>query len=422
MTPSDRLAAYLLLLTICHAITVRAADAPAPPPLGSPDAVASIEHPFGFRGDGSGRFPGATPLTEWSGDKNIRWNTRVGPGYSSPILTGQSVIVTSEPDLLICLARADGKEQWRLRTTPADVPDDAGRKAATDYEPPKNGSGQAAATPVTDGQTVYLVFANGIVRAVGVDGKPKWTACIDAPPTTGYGRAASPILVDGKLIVHMSGLYAFDRATGKQLWANADAKSTYATPASLKVGTEQMIVTPAGDVVGAADGKAVASAIGMAQQASPIIGADGIIYFAGDSTDAIRLGPKYKDEEAWSGPGTGDTFSSPVLADDTLFVVNGEGKLFAFDAKGKGDNAPLIDGRPLVDPHEGAPAVFSSLTQAGKYLFLVSNSGEMVVLEATREAKLVAKNHLSTGGGASPVFSGKDIFLRDGDRLVCIGN
>ena len=34
--------------------------------LGSPDFYPSPEHPVGWRGDGSGRFPGATPPTKWS--------------------------------------------------------------------------------------------------------------------------------------------------------------------------------------------------------------------------------------------------------------------------------------------------------------------------------------------------------------------
>src|SRR5437764_1255579 len=82
----------------------------------------------------------------------------------------------------------------------------------------------AAATPVTDGKTIYAIFANGIVRAVDLDGKPRWTKCIAAPLSTGYGRAASPLLVDGKLIVHMTSLYALDAETGKQRWVNEDAK------------------------------------------------------------------------------------------------------------------------------------------------------------------------------------------------------
>ncbi len=35
-------------------------------PLGSPDFYPSPEHPVGWRGDGSGRFPGATPPAVWS--------------------------------------------------------------------------------------------------------------------------------------------------------------------------------------------------------------------------------------------------------------------------------------------------------------------------------------------------------------------
>jgi hypothetical protein len=61
------------------------------------------------------------------------------------------------------------------------------------------------------------------------------------------------------------------------------------------------------------------------------------------------------------------------------------------------------------------------MSLAGKYLFLTSNHGETVVLEATQEARLVSRNRLPAGGGASPVFSGQDMFLRGGDKLLCIG-
>src|SRR5690349_15315013 len=75
--------------------------------LGSPDFRPTPEHPFGWRGDGSGRFPGATPVTEWSATKNVRWSVVVGRSYASPILTEKYVLIMSEPDLLLCLNRAD---------------------------------------------------------------------------------------------------------------------------------------------------------------------------------------------------------------------------------------------------------------------------------------------------------------------------
>jgi hypothetical protein len=67
------------------------------------------------------------------------------------------------------------------------------------------------------------------------------------------------------------------------------------------------------------------------------------------------------------------------------------------------------------------PAAYASITLAGKYLFLSSNRGETVVLEADRRARLVRRNKLSVGTGSSPVFCGDQMFIRDGDRLFCIG-
>ena len=78
-------------------------------PLGSRDFTPSVTRPFGWRGDGSGRFLGATPPTVWSMAKNLRWSTPVGSAYSSPILTDRLVFAASEPNLLICLDRTDGK-------------------------------------------------------------------------------------------------------------------------------------------------------------------------------------------------------------------------------------------------------------------------------------------------------------------------
>ncbi|HLX62800.1 MAG TPA: PQQ-binding-like beta-propeller repeat protein [Planctomycetota bacterium] len=395
-------------------------------PLGSPDFRPSQAHPFGFRGDGSGRFPGATPPTEWSAKKNIRWSTAVGRSYSSPILTDKCVLVTSEPNVLLCLDRANGQILWKVESNPADLPDEKSRKGAADYEAPKNGSGMAAATPVTDGKFVYVVFANGIVRAIDLSGKPQWAAYIDAEQSTGYGRSSSPILCGGKLVVHMTNLYAFDPANGKQLWVNTDATSQYGSPTSFKLGDADLIVTPNGDVVRADNGKSAATGIGLGHNSSPVV-SDGVIYFDENAVNATRLNAAFKGEELWSASIMGDVFGSPLIDEPRpqgsglLFTATGKGELFAFDTKGKGDQDPVINARALFGENEGGPIAYASVTLAGKYLFLNSNQGDTVVLEATREAKQIAKNTLAAGSGASPVFSGKDMYLRAGEKLLCIG-
>ncbi len=391
-------------------------------PLGSPEFRPTLEQPFGWRGDGSGRFPGATPVTEWSATDNVRWAAVVGRSYSCPVVTEKSVLVTAEPNFLICLDRANGSVRWKIEIKPSDLTNKEGQTAAEKYEAPKDGSGLASATPLTDGTAIYAVFANGIVCAVGLDGKRKWTACIDAEPTTGYGRSSSPIIVAGKLIVHVSNLYAFDPATGRQLWVNTEAKSSYGTPVHLRVGDADLIVTPNGDVVRAADGKSVNSDIAHTSHSSPIQCGEGVVCFGNTETLAFRLNADFKEEELWNGMLDSDVFGSPLLHDNTLFITTDAGALSAFAADGKGEQEPLIKGRKLFESEStSGPTAYASLTLAGKYLFLNSNRGEIVVLEATREARLVSRQRLPDGTGSSPVFSGGDMFLRDGEKLWCIG-
>jgi outer membrane protein assembly factor BamB len=391
-------------------------------PLGSAEFRASAQHPVGWRGDGSGRFPGARPVTQWSMTKNVRWHTVVGTSYSSPIATDNAVVVTSEPNLLVCVDRTSGKVLWKARAEPGDLTNEKERQAAGEYKPPKDGSGMAAATPLCDGTTVYAVFGNGIVMAVDMEGKRKWAAFIDAEQSTGYGRSASPIVVGGKLIVHMTNLYALDPTTGKRLWVNTQAQSSYGTPVGFKVGEVDLIVTPAGDLVRAADGKNMGGDLAMCHHSSPI--AEGNkVYFGDSQVTALGFDAELKGKELWSGVVPDDVIGSPVLSGDILFMVSGKGELYAFDAgKEHGGNA-VIEARPLF-PNAGqraTPVTFSSLTLGGKYLFLSSNTGETVVLEATREAKEVGRNRIKSGAGGSPFFAGGEMFLRDGEELYCIG-
>ncbi|MEI7834098.1 MAG: PQQ-binding-like beta-propeller repeat protein, partial [bacterium] len=85
-------------------------------PMGQANFAPSSKSPIGWRGDGSGRFPGATPVTDWNlkTQKNVIWQTKL-PFFScsGPIVVGDKVFTTGEPDLLICLDAKTGKELWR---------------------------------------------------------------------------------------------------------------------------------------------------------------------------------------------------------------------------------------------------------------------------------------------------------------------
>src|SRR5687768_15193883 len=96
-----------------------------------------------FRGpNGGGIQDGARLPAELGATRNVAWKTALPPGYSSPVVSGDSIFVTAyEGDKLLTLAldRASGKERWR-RESPRD------RREKLDQR-----NGPASPTPVTDG-------------------------------------------------------------------------------------------------------------------------------------------------------------------------------------------------------------------------------------------------------------------------------
>jgi outer membrane protein assembly factor BamB len=126
-----RLLPLLLLATIAHAVEA---------PYGHQDFYPSPERPVGFRGDGSGDFPGATPVSEWrdgtvqpytkTGQKgkfetlittdekahNIVWRTEMpGWGNGQPTVVGDRVYTTSDPDQITCTDAHTGEIRWSKR-------------------------------------------------------------------------------------------------------------------------------------------------------------------------------------------------------------------------------------------------------------------------------------------------------------------
>jgi hypothetical protein len=93
-------------------------------PLGSAEFYPSPEHPIGWRGDGTGCYPGATnPPTVWyqkaNGEsKNILWKTKLFCySWSTPIVVGDKIFTLSDPYDLVCLNKNTGKILW-IRSFP----------------------------------------------------------------------------------------------------------------------------------------------------------------------------------------------------------------------------------------------------------------------------------------------------------------
>lgn len=97
--------------------------------LGHQDFIPTPTRPVGYLGDGSGQWPGATPVTEWdqASGTNIVWKAEV-PAYStagSCIVVGDRVFSLAERCWLLCHDAATGRELWRRAVVPqADLLDE----------------------------------------------------------------------------------------------------------------------------------------------------------------------------------------------------------------------------------------------------------------------------------------------------------
>ena len=115
-----------LLLTSVSIATAAAPKMAASVPLGSTNFEPTPERPVGWRGDGSGRYPGATPPTSWERQTNgngyaakgIAWMTPLpNSSAATPIVVGDRIFLTSEVFDLVCLEKQTGRVLW-IRSNP----------------------------------------------------------------------------------------------------------------------------------------------------------------------------------------------------------------------------------------------------------------------------------------------------------------
>ncbi len=250
--------------------------------LGSPDFRPSPEQPVGWRGDGTGKFSGATPPMNWSlkdgKGTNIAWRTIMPfDSPSSVIAVGDKLFATGNNYELICADKLTGKILWVKPVSPYDAATKEEREANKEVfdkldqqaqqrdallakitDPGTNGvfqlggeiskidgvmngevikllvaagnldknyksgiggeGGFMAATPVSDGKFVFAWNGWGVTACFDLDGNRQWIRYDKLVPQE-HGHYGSPLLVGDLVITYVGRQYlAFDKKTGKDAW------------------------------------------------------------------------------------------------------------------------------------------------------------------------------------------------------------
>ena len=381
-----------------------------------------------FRGPrGNGSSSDKQVPTEWSDSKNIKWKLRLpGAGFSSPIVVGERIFVTSFSGSrnrvkrqLVCVDRQTGVAAW---TKVVDGVSDGGDRGASNH-------GQASHTPVSDGERVYAMFGSSGVIAFDLSGKQLWKQNLGNERAARFGTASSPILHRDHLIVtagaESESIRALDKKTGKEVWKTeaGSLSGTYSTPLIVTnpKGIEELLLSVTFELwsLNPTSGKLNWFAETRVDTAAvpSLIAHDGMAYVIGGrrgGRTAVRIDGKGDVTESgvlWSTSG-GAYVPSPVLHEGRLFWVNDSGIASCIDAKtGKQIARKRLGGR-----------FYASVALIDNKLYAVNRSGETHVLKATPEFEQIALNKLSDDSEfcGSPAISNGQLFIRSDAFLYCV--
>lgn len=369
----------------------------------------------------------AAPPTKWNGAEGIVWTADVpGRGNGSPIVVGDRVILAtcdeeSGSQSVLAFDRKSGKQLWQkvIHT------DGAMRK--------NNRSTGASSTPASDGERIYINFANHeavIATALSMDGQSVWqTNFTKYQIHQGYG--ASPALYKDLVLVAADAkgggaIAALNRLDGKIVWKRERPSApNYPSPIVHNIdGKDQLLMTGCDlvtsldpltgntywETAGATtecvtstvtDGKHIYTSGGYPKNHMSAVKADGSKQVAWENNERVYV-------------------PSLLIKDGFLYGVLDAGIAMCWEAAtGKEMWKKRLGGNYSASP-----------VLVGDLMFATSESGETHVLRISPQgAEEVAKNKLGDEVFATPTVSRGQIYMRyavqDGpkrsEKLVCIG-
>ena len=413
------------------------------------------------------RGPDGTGITSerdlpesWTEDENITWKTPIrGLGVSSPIVSAEKIFVTSQigfapvaqgfhPTLVQGDAGRDdlrtlGARQGEVSSSVTFVVSAFNRtdggllweytiQAEGALTPVHRKHNLASASPVTDGNLVYAWFGTGQIVALDMDGKLVWSRNLSLEYTAFgivWGHASSPVLHGDLLILlcdHETEAYmvALDTLTGVERWKvdRGAGLRSYSTPSVVPGSSGEQLMVNSSVRLESYDPRTgeLLWYAGQPNQFPTAVAThhDGVVYTSRGHRSgpymAIRTdgrGDVSETHVLWRVPTGAPYLSSILYYEGLIYMVNGSGIATCVDAQ---------TGRRVWQERVGGQFSASPVAGDGK-VYLVSETGETIVLRAGRRFNVISRNDLGEHMIASPAISNGQIFLRTDKNLIAIG-
>ncbi len=387
----------------------------------------------------SGSVAGGNYPADLGSDKVVWKAPLPGKGCSTPIVLNKTIYLTAPVENHDAVLAYDwsGSELWRVQF---------GEQNPGKH---RNGSGSNA-SPVTDGQAVYVYYKSGTFAAVNLEGSVRWKTNLVqrfGKDTLFWDHGTSPVVTDEYVVMARmhhgeSWLAAFNKTDGELAWkvprnyaTPTEGDHGYATPLVIQYnGKESILVWGAEHLTihDVADGSVVWSCGDFNPEAkklwpsiaTPVIVDDmAIVSFGRNDRGLPRLygirltgaGDVTATNHVWLRDDISSFVPSPVAYKGNVYLVRDKGEVECIDPRSgksiwsdafpKNRSAfyasPLIAGDKLYAPREDG-VVFVASVAGGKFELLGENDmGEPVI--------------------GSPVPVHNRLLIRGEKHLFCVG-
>lgn len=391
-------------------------------------SLASAENWPGWRGPrGDGTSLEREIPTRWSGTENIAWKTAVpGEGHSSPIIWNDHLFLTTAlketpARVLLAFDRRTGAPLWQQTVVKAPL------------EAKNNENSFASATPVTDGEKIYVTFLDRdevVAAAYSFSGKELWLVRPGRFKSQ-WGFSHTPRLFEDKVIVvcYSKGenfVVALSRADGRTVWKTPGENPTqsYSPPLIREMGGRVQMIVPGNKAVTSYDprtGKRLWVVDGLADDSviTPVYHekTDLVLSCTSWPTKVLLAikpdgqGLVTSSKVVWKTSEGAPYVPSPLAVGDWFFTSSYVGKAaHCYEAA----TGKILWKEPM-GLHHASPVTANGL------VYFLNDDGVMHVVRAGPHFELVARNELGEKTYASPALSRGQMFLRSFRHLYCVG-
>lgn len=388
------------------------------------DSVRDFPRFRGLRGDGI--VTGLTLATNGNDAGLVeRWRAPCGGGYAGFVVAGNAVITIEQRrgnEVVVCYDRATRMERWTYAYP-----------ALFERSEPMGGDGPRATPAIADG-AVYSLGATGHLACLdGQTGLARWTVNIledNQAKNAEWGMSGSPLIVGDLVVVNpgidplrnaRQSLAAYNRHTGKRVWAEGNRPAGYSAPRlATLAGVEQILLFDAAGLAGfdPQNGKELWSfpwetMMGMNIIQPLVIGDDQVLISSELSNGAALLrvkkaGAGFAVEEVWRNKQFASKFSSPVFAKGHIYGLS-YGILTCLDAAtGK---------RLWKDGRYG----HGQILLIGEHILVLTEMGDVALVAADpagfRELARIPVLYGKTWN--TPAVAGNQLFVRNHREMAC---